>query len=112
MWLKSARSRARLRDLGAMSSPCHEDLRVKAEDFPKNTRAKVKRGPDWQWGDQDGGDGGFGTVLRDGAPVRARPWTWARVKWDSGEENDYRTGAEGKYDLEYVKHEGKIVLRV
>ena len=89
-------------------------MRVKMEHFPKNVRAMVKRGPDWTWGDQDGGDGSFGTVLRDGGSdrVRARPWSWVRIRWISGEEHDYRTGADGKYDLEYVTRNGTIIFWV
>ena len=105
--------RTHLQYFGAMANPQEnelvEDLRVKAEDFPKNVSAMVKRGPDWKWDDEDGGDGGFGTILRDGAVLH--PWTWVVVKWNSGVEGICRTGAEGKYDLEYVKFEGKLVLR-
>ena len=104
--------RAHLRYFGVMANPQEtelEDLRVKAEDFPKHLHAVVKRGPDWKWDDEDGG--GFGTILRDGAVLH--PWTWVVVKWNnSGVECLCRTGAEGKYDLEYVKFGGKLVLRV
>lgn len=55
-------------------------------------------------GDQDGGKGGKGTV------IELRPWRGepdrkrygARVKWDNGDTNTYRWGAEGKFDLEIV----------
>ena len=59
--------------------------------------SRVKRGPDWKWGDQDGGAGGLGTVT---SPVD--PDSWVDVKWDSGASNNYRWGAEGRYDLEVV----------
>jgi ankyrin repeat protein len=56
--------------------------------------ARVVRGPDWKWGDQDGGLGGVGTVLRNDDPG------WVRVKWDrNGEENNYRMGKDCCYDL-------------
>eukprot|EP00975_Prorocentrum_lima_P051010 10686568-Prorocentrum_lima.AAC.1 len=34
---------------------------------PENFRdgARVARGPDWKWGDQDGGVGGVGILSRD-----------------------------------------------
>ena len=57
---------------------------------------RVVRGPDWEWGDQDGGEGHVGTVVEvgksfnDGAVV---------VQWDCGERCKYRCGLEGKYDL-------------
>ncbi len=53
------------------------------------------RGPDWEWGDQDGGKGSIGTVTDtdddDG---------WVKVKWDSNSSNNsYRIGRNGKFDL-------------
>ncbi len=53
------------------------------------------RGPDWEWGDQDGGKGSIGTVTDtdddDG---------WVKVKWDSNSSNNsYRVGHNGKFDL-------------
>ena len=55
---------------------------------------RVVRGPDWEWKDQDGGDGYVGTVAGledgDGAVV---------VQWDTGLRCRYRCGEEGKYDL-------------
>ena len=57
--------------------------------------AKVVRGLDWKWRDQDGPNGvaGEGTVtgeLHNG---------WIDVTWDHGGSNSYRMGAEGKFDL-------------
>lgn len=55
--------------------------------------ARVIRGVDWRWDDQDGGNGTEGTVtgeIHNG---------WIDVKWDHGLRNSYRMGAEGKYDL-------------
>ena len=56
--------------------------------------ARVVRGVDWKWRDQDGSPPGVGTVtgeLRNG---------WIEVNWDHGGANSYRMGAEGKYDLQ------------
>lgn len=56
--------------------------------------ARVVRGMDWKWRDQDGNPQGEGTVsgeLHNG---------WIDVTWDSGGSNSYRMGAEGKYDLQ------------
>ena len=58
---------------------------------------RVQRGPDWQWEEQDGGQGGSGTVV--GAPTESN---WTRVRWDAGEVNDYRWGHEGARDLKIV----------
>ncbi|XP_049940581.1 E3 ubiquitin-protein ligase Ufd4 isoform X3 [Schistocerca serialis cubense] len=55
--------------------------------------ARVARGLDWKWRDQDGSPPGEGTVtgeLHNG---------WIDVTWDHGGSNSYRMGAEGKYDL-------------
>ncbi|XP_060532522.1 E3 ubiquitin-protein ligase Ufd4 isoform X2 [Cylas formicarius] len=55
--------------------------------------ARIVRGIDWKWKDQDGNPPGEGTVtgeLHSG---------WIDVTWDHGGSNSYRMGAEGKYDL-------------
>ena len=62
--------------------------------------ARVVRGPDWQWGDQDGGPGHVGTVVllgRDQHP-ECPPGT-VKVVWDSGSGQNYRVGHGGFYDL-------------
>lgn len=58
--------------------------------------ARVARGLDWKWRDQDGVPPGEGTVtseLHNG---------WIDVTWDNGCSNSYRMGAEGKYDLRLI----------
>lgn len=55
--------------------------------------ARVVRGLDWKWRDQDGSPAGEGTVTGD---VHSG---WIDVTWDHGGSNSYRMGAEGKYDL-------------
>ncbi|XP_029035831.1 E3 ubiquitin-protein ligase HECTD1 isoform X8 [Osmia bicornis bicornis] len=58
--------------------------------------ARVARGLDWKWRDQDGVPPGEGTVtgeLHNG---------WIDVTWDHGGSNSYRMGAEGKFDLRLV----------
>lgn len=55
---------------------------------------RVVRGPDWSWGDQDGGEGHVGTVVEVGQGGRS-----AVVQWDCGNRYGYRCGEEGKYDL-------------
>ena len=55
---------------------------------------RVVRGPDWEWEDQDGGEGHVGTVAKleegGGAVV---------VQWDTGMRCRYRCGEQNKYDL-------------
>ena len=63
---------------------------------------RVVRGPDWEGGGEDGGEGFVGTVV---AGVRADGAEEGRhdvavVQWDvGGERRNYRCGAQGKYDL-------------
>uniref|UniRef100_A0A4W5KIA0 E3 ubiquitin-protein ligase MIB2 n=1 Tax=Hucho hucho TaxID=62062 RepID=A0A4W5KIA0_9TELE len=63
---------------------------------------KVVRGPDWDWGNQDGGEGKVGKV------VDIRGWdtesgrSVASVTWSNGTTNVYRLGHKGKVDLKYV----------
>ena len=60
---------------------------------------RVVRGPDWQWGDQDGGEGHVGTVVEVGDEDSANQPKSAIVQWDSGERSRCRCGLEEKYDL-------------
>ena len=55
---------------------------------------RVIRGPDWQWGEQDGGEGRVGTVAEvlDGAQEVV-------VLWDLGGRCKYRCGEGGQHDL-------------
>ncbi|KAK3587643.1 hypothetical protein CHS0354_032850 [Potamilus streckersoni] len=47
---------------------------------------RVKRGPTWQWGQEDGGAGNLGTVNSYSPPY------WWQVTWDLGQVNIYRMG--------------------
>ncbi|XP_025906749.1 E3 ubiquitin-protein ligase MIB2 isoform X1 [Nothoprocta perdicaria] len=64
--------------------------------------ARVVRGPDWEWGNQDGGEGKTGRV------VDIRGWdietgrSVASVVWSDGNKNVYRVGHKGKVDLKCV----------
>lgn len=64
--------------------------------------AEVQRGQDWKWGDQDGGDGKRGTVLKitDGA-AESTSQSWAAVLWHEGGSTlyEYRVGHQGMVDL-------------
>ncbi|CAB0015221.1 unnamed protein product [Nesidiocoris tenuis] len=60
--------------------------------------AKVRRGRNWEWGDQDGGS-------RCGRVLDVKGWeneTWrsvVNVAWSNGSTNIYRMGHKGKVDL-------------
>nr|XP_033777263.1 E3 ubiquitin-protein ligase MIB2 isoform X1 [Geotrypetes seraphini]XP_033777264.1 E3 ubiquitin-protein ligase MIB2 isoform X1 [Geotrypetes seraphini]XP_033777265.1 E3 ubiquitin-protein ligase MIB2 isoform X1 [Geotrypetes seraphini]XP_033777267.1 E3 ubiquitin-protein ligase MIB2 isoform X1 [Geotrypetes seraphini]XP_033777268.1 E3 ubiquitin-protein ligase MIB2 isoform X1 [Geotrypetes seraphini]XP_033777269.1 E3 ubiquitin-protein ligase MIB2 isoform X1 [Geotrypetes seraphini] len=64
--------------------------------------AKVVRGPDWEWGNQDGGEGKAGRVMD------IRGWdvetgrSVASVTWSDGTTNVYRVGHKGKVDLKCI----------
>ena len=65
--------------------------------------AQVKRGPDWDWGNQDGGQQSIGRVLD------VRGWesesfrSVACVKWKPTSTNVYRVGHKGKVWLVFEK---------
>ncbi|XP_055917431.1 E3 ubiquitin-protein ligase Ufd4 isoform X1 [Eupeodes corollae] len=64
--------------------------------------ARVVRGVDWRWDDQDGSSEGTVTgEIHNG---------WIDVKWDHGVRNSYRMGAEGKYDLKLTNCDNLSVL--
>ena len=58
--------------------------------------ARVIRGVDWQWDDQDGGNGRRGKVteVQDWSAVSLR--SAAYVLWDNGAKNLYRIGFDGE----------------
>lgn len=73
---------------------------------------RVVRGPDWKWGDQDGGEGNVGTVVevkyaeettveQDGGSAASSPAPGNTVVicWDVGVCTNYRCGLNDKYDL-------------
>lgn len=61
--------------------------------------AKVVRGPDWDWGNQDGGEGKSGTVMDIRGWETESGQSVASVRWSSGSTNVYRLGHLGKVDL-------------
>lgn len=60
----------------------------------------MKRGPDWNYDDEDGGPGNFGTIV-DNCEIGSE--FNVVVKWDvTGNEEEYCCGSQNKYDLELV----------
>ena len=72
---------------------------------------RVIRGPDWRWGDQDGGEGGVGTVIHIGgaaaaaaegeapagqADPTASPEGTVVLQWDGGLRTNYRIGHKAR----------------
>lgn len=55
---------------------------------PLETGDRVRRGPNWIWGDQDVTPGNFGTVLDPNVDA-GRSIPWVSVRWDNGPEFCY-----------------------
>lgn len=53
---------------------------------------RVIRGPDWKWGNQDGGAGKIGRVFMAESGL-------VKVRWPNGDTNTYRNGIQGAYDV-------------
>ena len=70
--------------------------------------ARVIRGVDWQWEDQDGGNGRRGKVTEVQDWSAASPRSAAYIIWDTGAKNLYRVGFEGQADLKVGS--GKLEL--
>ena len=66
---------------------------------------RVVRGPDWIWGDQDGGEGGVGTIV--GISRRYKDGDMddgtVMVYWDTGKLANYRAGHDGKCSSRQVE---------
>ncbi|XP_026669972.1 E3 ubiquitin-protein ligase MIB2 isoform X2 [Ceratina calcarata] len=65
--------------------------------------AKVVRGPDWEWGNQDGGRGKTGRVMDIRGWDNESGRSVATVTWSKGSTNVYRLGYKGCVDLCYVE---------
>ncbi|KAJ8391415.1 hypothetical protein AAFF_G00090450 [Aldrovandia affinis] len=95
---------------GTVSGVCEDQLGKAVKEAEANLRrqrrlfrsqvmkyivpgARVVRGIDWKWRDQDGNPAGDGTVTGEAHNG------WIDVTWDAGGSNSYRMGAEGKFDL-------------
>lgn len=74
--------------------------------------ARVVRGIDWQWEEQDGGNGKRGKVNEIQDWSASSPRSAAYVVWDNGAKNLYRVGFEGMADLKVVSDaKGHTVYR-
>ena len=63
---------------------------------------KVRRGPDWKWNEQDGGDGQIGKVEELNSSPFGDPG-WCAVRWQNGKRYGYRMGCGGAFDLAVVE---------
>ena len=60
------------------------DMAGNVKAMPLLPGIRVVRGPDWKWGDQDGGEGHLGTV------VEVVSKNEVVVQWDHGTRTNYR----------------------
>jgi hypothetical protein len=76
-------------------------------DQPKYLIAgmRVVRGIDWEWDDQDGAAGKPGSVLQEGSDEE-----WPTIRWDTGIENKYRFGHDGKFDIAVINPDQPVLL--
>ncbi|KAK7473309.1 hypothetical protein BaRGS_00035441 [Batillaria attramentaria] len=104
----SADGITRVRCLSTLQPPCQENVKtsVKIRTVGMFSGAKVKRGRDWMWGEQDGGAGLEGEVkgYENVAPDSSR--NLVRVQWSrGGPPNSYRVGFQGQVDLVCVEED-------
>jgi len=61
---------------------------------------RVVRGPSWKWGEQDGGEGHVGSVVKPGMQISDVVLNdTVFIRWDSGQLANYCVGSDGAYDL-------------
>ena len=73
--------------------------------------AKVARGPDWAYRNQDGGIGKFGTV-KEITNWKGKPASAAVVLWESGTEGTYRRGYHGKVSIIIIVLKISIIRKI
>jgi hypothetical protein len=65
--------------------------------------AKVVRGKDWVYGNQDGGEGKTGVI------IEKLPNNWVTVLWEKGSKDGYSIGDHGKYDLYFENYKDALL---
>ncbi len=88
---------------------------------PLGLGIRVVRGPDWKWGEQDGGEGFTGTVVdicgpksAGGSGASKSPENTVILQWDIGQRTNYRIGHQNAYDLRVIDNApiGKHEIRL
>ena len=99
--LRYLSEKTRFREASIISGRCKHDKENPGIAMAMNLLGtRVVRGQDWEWGNQDGGEGFVGTVAQvekdKKSPATAQ---LVYVQWDCGGKHDYRAGKQGKHDL-------------
>lgn len=81
-------------------APRKNSIRIPLKGIYVNS--KVVRGSDWEWGQQDGGEGKTGRVLEIRGWDNESCRSVANVSWSTGSTNVYRLGHKGNVDLKFV----------
>eukprot|EP00094_Tigriopus_californicus_P011432 TCALIF_11037-PA protein Name:"Similar to MIB2 E3 ubiquitin-protein ligase MIB2 (Gallus gallus)" AED:0.04 eAED:0.04 QI:0/0/0/0.5/1/1/2/0/1055 len=83
------------------------EMALAAKSTPIKPGVRVIRGPDWNWKDQDGGEGHLGTIVEIGSADGSKmagssthnPKDVVIVQWDNGARSNYRIGYQNAFDL-------------
>jgi E3 ubiquitin-protein ligase mind-bomb len=73
--------------------------------------ARVSRGPDWNYGEQDSGEKKTGKIIEIQDWSKTHPRSAAYVVWDNNRENLYRVGIDGMVRLVFNKKKNKYSCR-
>jgi len=66
---------------------------------------KVVRGPNWKWGNQDGGKGNTGKI------TSVNPKNWYIVEWSSGDSDAY-IYQKGDYQITLAEIPEEVVVKL
>jgi E3 ubiquitin-protein ligase mind-bomb len=74
--------------------------------------ARISRGPDWNYGEQDSGEKKTGKIIEIQDWSKTHPRSAAYVVWDNNRENLYRVGIDGMVRLFFNKKKKQNILSV
>ncbi|CAB3980321.1 E3 ubiquitin- ligase HERC2 [Paramuricea clavata] len=80
-----------------------DDGDSKSYPTPPPLGTRIRRGPQWKWGDQDGR--GVGTIVK-----HSDTKGWVDVRWDNGRKNSYRFGKDNAMDVKIVNEPRKVTF--
>ncbi len=72
--------------------------------------AKITRGPDWNYGEQDSGEKKTGKIIEIQDWSKTHPRSAAYVVWDNNRENLYRVGFDGMVGFYFTRKKIKHVF--